>query len=165
MPKTIPTPLNRPPEKKPESDKKPKVPPFSFAKLRVLIVDDDADARGLIKSHLGSFGVFQIQEAANGYKAVEFLEHAYETIDVILCDWVMPGMDGADLLRKIRSIDPDMPFIMITGLNDEDSVIQAREAGVSAYVAKPINPAKFAAKLRLIGTKIQQQKSKRVSSA
>ena len=125
-------------------------PSCDLSHLRILIVEDNKDARFLLHKMLTNMGVCDVYEAQSGYEAVTFLEESYELIDAILCDWVLPGMDGADLLARVRSVDADMPFVMVTGLNDRQSVEEAAKAGVSAYVTKPINPDILEAKLRII---------------
>jgi CheY-like chemotaxis protein len=57
----------------------------------------------------------------------------------VLADWNMPVMDGNELLRQIRSADPDIPFIMITGRADRNSILEAKNSGVSSYIAKPFS--------------------------
>ena len=62
----------------------------------------------------------------------------------------MPKLSGLDVLRQIRTVDPDMPFIMITGAADSDSVIAAKTSGVTAYIAKPFSQDELKKKLKLI---------------
>lgn len=125
----------------------------TLSSLCVLLVEDDKETRLMMRKILSSFGIKQIYETTSAYEAIAFLEKSYDIVDVILSDWVMPGMDGADLLKRIRSIDADIPFLMITGLNDRDSVTKASANGVTAYLTKPIQPATLEAKLRVIQAK------------
>lgn len=71
-------------------------------------------------------------------------------IDVVLCDWKMPKMNGIDLLRQIRSADPDMPFVMVTGQADEGSVVAAKNLGVTSYLVKPFSSDQLVKRLRAV---------------
>ncbi len=79
--------------------------------------------------------------------AQTFLDEAPELIDLIVCDWRMLNMTGLELLQQVRSTYPDMPFMMLTGKTDLQSVKVAREFGVDAYVAKPYSPQQLEKKL------------------
>ncbi len=71
-------------------------------------------------------------------------------VDLVLCDWNMPGMSGLDFLRQVRSVGLEIPFLMVTGRADKESVIEAKDAGVSAYIAKPFSQTQLEAKLRIL---------------
>lgn len=122
--------------------------------LRVLVVDDTSHARELTLLFLTRLGVHQVHAAADGREAQEFLEFSGDRIDLIICDWHMPGMTGLELLQKVRAIDPDMPFIMVTGNTDVDAVKAAGELSVSAYISKPYSPRQFEEKLMAVLDKI-----------
>jgi len=59
-------------------------------------------------------------------------------------------MTGVELLRQLRTIDPSLPFLMITGRSDVDSVMEAKSSGVTAYIRKPFSSKQLEAKLRII---------------
>lgn len=77
---------------------------------RVLLVDDQSEARALTRNMLLELGVTQIFEASDGREALNFIDSAFDFVDLVLCDWNMPKMSGVELLRQIRTVDPDMPF-------------------------------------------------------
>ncbi|MCB1790344.1 MAG: response regulator [Gammaproteobacteria bacterium] len=113
---------------------------MNLAKLKTLVVDDMSSMRMMIKSVLRDNGIVDIVEAADGEKAVELL--AKGRIDLVICDWDMPNMNGLAFLRHVRA-DAAMarlPFIMLTANADRDHVERAIEAGVSDYLAKPFKP-------------------------
>ncbi len=118
--------------------------------LKVLIVDDQADARVLLKNMLSEIGVHQVFEASDGRQALSFIDAAFDFVDFIVCDWNMPSMSGVELLRQLRTVDPDIPFLMVTGRGDMDSVVEAKSSGVTGYIRKPFSPAQFEAKIRII---------------
>jgi DNA-binding NtrC family response regulator len=78
----------------------------------ILIVDDEAPVRATIGRALAELG-FRVCEAANGYEAMERI--AEERPQLVILDYVMPGMDGAATAREIAEIDPDLPVIFSTG--------------------------------------------------
>ncbi len=118
-----------------------------LSNLRVLLVEDSPQAMKLLKMVLGGVGVHQVYTAPDGRVAQTFLDEAPELIDLIVCDWKMPRMTGLELLQQVRSTYPDMPFMMLTGKTDLQSVKAAREFGVDAYVAKPYSPQQLEQKL------------------
>ena len=118
--------------------------------LKILIVEDQSDARTMLRHMLGEMGVTQIFEARDGNEALRFIDSAFDFVNLVICDWNMPKMSGVELLRQLRTVDPDVPFLMITGRSDMDSVVEAKGSGVSGYIRKPYSPAQLEAKLRII---------------
>ena len=127
-------------------------------KLKILIVDDQSDARSMVRGMLMELGITQIFEATDGKEAMTFTDAAMDMIDVVICDWNMPKMTGIDLLRQMRSVMPDIPFLMLTGRGDLDSVAQAKSCGVTAYIRKPFSPANLEIKLRVIKSKMDSDR-------
>ncbi len=121
-----------------------------MAGLKILVVDDQPDVRSLIRDILADAGIHQIFEASDGKDAMQFLDADFDIVDMIICDWNMPGMSGVDFLRQIRTVFPDMPFLMVTGRCDKDSVIKAKVAGVTAFIKKPFSPDELESKLRVL---------------
>jgi CheY-like chemotaxis protein len=69
---------------------------------------------------------------------------------MMLCDWKMPQMSGLEVLKRVRSRAPDLPFLMITGLADPGSLVEAKSHGVSGYIKKPFSLDQLRKKLALI---------------
>ncbi|HOO50133.1 MAG TPA: response regulator [Alphaproteobacteria bacterium] len=128
--------------------------------LKILVVDDQSEVRAMIRNMLGELGITQIFEASDGKEAMVFTDNAMDMIDIVICDWNMPKLSGIDLLKQMRSVYPDVPFLMITGRSDMDSVSLAKSSGVTAYIRKPFSPAHLEIKLRVIKSKMD---SKRVA--
>ena len=108
--------------------------------LQVLLVDDNAHMRAITASVLRSVGIANIHEAQNGAVAMERLrQHA---IDLVFLDLRMDVLDGLEFTRMVRndptSANPYLPIIMMTGHSEASRVIQARDAGVTEFLAKPI---------------------------
>lgn len=115
--------------------------------LGVLCVEDSQEMRKILQGMLTDIGIHQVFMAKDGVEALLFLGDCGDMIDMVLADWNMPFMDGAELLRQVRSADPDVPFVMITGRADKESVLEARNSGVSGYIAKPFSAEQLEKKL------------------
>jgi two-component system, chemotaxis family, chemotaxis protein CheY len=120
----------------------------NFSDLYILIIEDDDQVRTSLRYILQAFGVRHVFEARNGTEGMHFLNSSTIKLDAVLCDWNMPCISGLTLLQSVRDAHNDLPFLMISGRNDMESVIQAKQAGVSAYLPKPINPGQLESKLR-----------------
>ena len=112
--------------------------------LKVLIVEDNPQAAKLLKKVLGGLGVHQAFCSADGREAQQFLDAADDMVDLIICDWEMPNMTGIELLQQVRTAYPNMPFIMVTGNADVDSVNAAARYRVSGYIKNPYTPQQIA---------------------
>jgi two-component system chemotaxis response regulator CheY len=114
---------------------------YRFDRLRMLLVDDNPHMRKIVATILQAFGVVQIFEAADSEAAWKVIGEANP--DVIIVDWMMPGMNGIDLVKMIRtsaaSPNPFVPTIMLTGYTNAERVRDARDAGVNEFLAKPVS--------------------------
>jgi two-component system chemotaxis response regulator CheY len=118
--------------------------------LKILVVDDFATMRRIMKNILKQLGYTNITEADDGTTALE--EMKKNTFDLIISDWNMPKMTGLELLKKIRT-DSDfkeIPFLMVTAEAQKQNVIEAVQAGVSNYVVKPFTAGAISEKLEKI---------------
>ena len=88
--------------------------------------------------------------ANDGKEALDFLGSCDDLVDIIICDWKMPRMTGIELLQQVRTVDADVPFLMLTGLANVDSVVAARESRVSAYLRKPFSAEQLEQKIRAL---------------
>jgi two-component system chemotaxis response regulator CheY len=118
--------------------------------LRVLVVEDSHEALMVIKNMLQDFGINQVFTAKDGKQALEFLGEWDNLVDVILCDWNMPNITGLQLLQQLRTVDPDIPFLMITGVADMVSVLEAKSLGVTSYIRKPFSKDELLSKLQVV---------------
>ena len=118
--------------------------------MKVLIVDDFATMRRIVRNVLKQIGFTTMIEADNGKAALKVLKK--ENIDLILCDWNMPEMPGIELLKAIRSDDElkNIPFVMVTAEAQKDNIIEAVKAGVSSYIVKPFTAETVSEKLNTI---------------
>lgn len=108
--------------------------------LKILLVDDNQHMRVLLTEILRAIGVRHIFEAANGAEAVQMLR--VHPIDIVMTDLAMQPLDGVDFTRLIRqspdSPNPMIPIIMISGHSTIQRVAEARDAGVTEFLAKPV---------------------------
>jgi two-component system, chemotaxis family, chemotaxis protein CheY len=114
---------------------------YNFGNITVLVCDDNSYIRRLVCSFLEGFGVGRVVEAHDG--ECGFGELVTWDPDVVITDWNMGEANGLDLVHVIRfserSPNPFVPIIMLTGFTEVDRVKQARDAGISAYLTKPIS--------------------------
>lgn len=120
----------------------------SPAALRVLLVDDDATTRCMMEGVLGGKLGHSVICASNGREAMALALEAMPQI--VITDWMMPGMDGLELCRALRATEwgQTIYLIMLTSVEDEDEVIEAFEAGVDDFLTKPVNIRTLRARLR-----------------
>ncbi|HUH65762.1 MAG TPA: response regulator [Syntrophales bacterium] len=106
-------------------------------KIKILVVDDFATMRKVIRNLLKQSGYENVTEAEDGVAAMGVLRST--KVDFVISDWNMPNMTGIELLRAVRA-DSDlaaMPFLMVTAESLKDNVVEAVKAGVSNYIVKP----------------------------
>ncbi|MFO0628415.1 MAG: response regulator [Polyangiales bacterium] len=103
---------------------------------RVLVVDDEATARRSLAWLLCDAG-YDVRTASGGDEALAVLDDA--RVDVLLTDLRMPGIDGLDLLRRARILDPDLTAVMMTAHGDVTDAVRAMSAGAFWYVRKPVD--------------------------
>jgi adenylate cyclase len=113
---------------------------------RILVVDDNASNRDLLFRRLSRDG-HEVTRAASGQRALELL--AVEEFDLVLLDLMMPDLNGFQVLERLKADDRrhDLPVIMISGLQETDSVIRCIEAGAEDYLTKPFNPVLLRARI------------------
>lgn len=125
---------------------------YDIERLNFLVVDDNPHMCVLIKTILHAFGVRNVVQASDGAEAFKTLKHF--PADIIISDWVMQPLDGLEFVRLVRtgkdSPNPYLPVIMLTGHTEMHRVVEARGAGVTEFLAKPVSPKKLYARIRSI---------------
>ena len=106
----------------------------------VLVADDEDGPRNFVESVLQDLGVSQIVSAKCGAEALEVFSQENQKLDLIICDWMMPRLSGVEVLRHVRQVQPELPFLMVTALATPKAVHKALEHRVSGYIAKPFTP-------------------------
>ena len=123
---------------------------------KILVVEDDADVRSFTRMILKKAGFKNIIEAESGAMAIKKIETLW--IDLILLDWQMPNLDGLDVLKLLRARGLQTPVIMVTAEKAEQKVLEAIEAGVDDYIAKPFSSFTLGKKIVSVLTKGRQTK-------
>ena len=113
--------------------------------LKILVVDDEARMRKLVKDFLANKG-FYVEEAGDGEEAVDKF-FAQKDIALVLLDVMMPKMDGWEVLKTIRKYS-QVPVIMLTARSEERDELQGFSLGVDEYISKPFSPKILEAILR-----------------
>ncbi|HRY14195.1 MAG TPA: response regulator transcription factor [Syntrophomonadaceae bacterium] len=113
---------------------------------RILIVDDEALIRDLIKEYV-SLENFAVDEAADGQQGLDLFQR--EHYDLIILDVMMPIMDGWNLCRKIRRVS-QVPIIMLSARGEEYDKLLGFELGVDDYLTKPFSPKELLARIKAI---------------
>jgi two-component system chemotaxis response regulator CheY len=111
--------------------------------MRVLVVDDFATMRKIVKNVLKQISIENVVEAENGKHALMVLQT--EPVDLIISDWMMPEMTGIEFLKVCKGDEEKkkIPFIMVTAEGQKDSVMEAIKSGVDNYIVKPFTPDKL----------------------
>jgi two-component system, chemotaxis family, chemotaxis protein CheY len=122
----------------------------SDSPIRIMIVDDQATMRTLVRSSLRQLGYNDVVECCDGDEALKELK--LQPPQLIIADINMPKLDGMTLLRAVRS-DPvckKTPFIMLTSRGEANTVMKSIELGVNNYIVKPFNLASLKKKIEAV---------------
>lgn len=121
--------------------------------MRVLIADDDMVSRSVVKALLTKWG-YDVLEAEDGNQAWDILKEE-DTPRLVLIDWMMPGIDGLELSRRLRRLDDNTYHyvILLTGRNSKEDIIDGLDAGADDYITKPFVAQELEVRLR-VGSRI-----------
>jgi CheY-like chemotaxis protein len=114
---------------------------FQIQQLSVLVIDDNAYMRKLVRSLLVNIGVRKVYEAADGIVGLDLIRAV--SPDVVILDWEMPLLNGLEFVRIVRSPGvfplPDIPIIMLTAHGERWRIVEAVKAGVNEFLCKPVS--------------------------
>ena len=113
---------------------------------QVLVVDDSRLQRRILMASLKRWG-FEVQEAESGVEALEICRHSPP--DLVMSDWMMPGMTGLEFCREFRQMTRDHYgyFILLTSKSEKDEIALGLDAGADDFLTKPVNPAELRARI------------------
>ena len=122
--------------------------------MKILVVDDFATMRKIIKNLLRDLGFENTEEADDGATALPKLQAG--NFDFLITDWNMPGMKGVDLLKAVRADEnlKTLPVLMVTAEQRREQIVEAAQAGVNGYVVKPFTAAVLKEKIESIFSRL-----------
>jgi len=117
-------------------------------RVRILLADDDEVSRHILKATLSRWG-FDVVTAVDGEQAWQILEGA-DTPRLAILDWMMPGMDGVDVCRKVREqlTGPYIYMLLLTSKREKEDIVSGMAAGADDYVSKPFDPQELRMRLK-----------------
>lgn len=116
--------------------------------MKLLTIDDSRTIRRVI-SDIGSALGYEVLEAENGQIALDLLKVKGKEVGLILLDWNMPGMNGLEVLKKVKG-DPALahiPVMMVTTEGEKDYIVQSIQAGAAHYLTKPFTQEDMATRI------------------
>lgn len=114
---------------------------YNLENLNILLVEDNKHMQLLVKEILRSFRIKSVRVADDGADAIK--EMRTFATDLVVCDWNMQPIDGLEFVRMVRtssdSTNPYVPVIMLTGHTETHRVLEARDSGITEFLAKPVS--------------------------
>jgi DNA-binding response OmpR family regulator len=120
--------------------------PAATSPRRVLVVEDESDLARVVKRHVESLGC-QVQVAATGEEALVL---AREAFDLVLLDVMLPGIDGMEVCRRLRTLNRYMPVLMLTARSSDIDKVMGLESGADDYLTKPFSVQELLARIKAI---------------
>lgn len=125
---------------------------FDLSKLKVLVVDDLALARVVVKKALDKLSITDVTMVANGYEACDVLYDASDAsapFDLVFLDWNLPELSGMEVLKRLRPLREfeKTAFVMFTAASEPEYIQQALDSGATGYLVKPVKLDAISAKL------------------
>jgi DNA-binding response OmpR family regulator len=142
---TLPWPLSLPPEPRPGAGK------GAAPKTRILVAEDDAVSRELICARLAKWG-YEVIATQSGTEAMTALRRD-DAPSLAILDWMMPGMDGLEICRRIREVDRVLYIILVTARGSKENVVEGLGAGADDYLVKPFDKDELHARI-LVGLRV-----------
>lgn len=115
----------------------------------VMLIEDEADIREMLALAFQRSGI-EVIEAENAEKCLDLLER--KVPDALIIDWMLPGMSGVELVRRVRQ-DPltaELPMLMLTARGEESDKLKSFDMGIDDYVTKPFSPKELIARLKAL---------------
>lgn len=135
-------------------------PNFDYSRLKVVIIEDEAHTRSIIRSQLIHFGLREIAEAPNGKEGL--MQVIRIRPHFVLCDVHMDTMDGLEFLKTLRALKVesvrDTPVIFLTADAQSDTVAFAKDHAINGYLVKPISAAKLKSHVDAVAEKLDLSK-------
>jgi len=110
---------------------------FDGEAMKILVVDDEALVRDVVRKGLSTMGGYDVEVAQTGLEAIEKMEK--DVFDLVLTDLKMPEMDGLELLKSIKGTRPEVMVILMTAYGSIETAVEAMKMGANDYITKPVN--------------------------
>lgn len=117
--------------------------------MRILIVEDESAISGFLKEGLEEEG-FAVDVADNGRKGLELALDFVDEYDVMLLDWMLPGVNGIEICRSVRKVNQRVPIIFLTAKDTVDDTVFGLETGANDYLKKPFAFEELLARIRVL---------------
>lgn len=117
--------------------------------MRVLLVEDESSISGFLKEGLEEEG-FAVDLADNGRKGLEMALDFVNEYDIMLLDWMLPGVSGIEICRNVRKVNQEVPIIFLTAKNTVDDTVFGLETGANDYLKKPFAFEELLARIRVL---------------
>ena len=123
--------------------------------MKILIVDDFSTMRRIIKNLLRDLGFTNTAEADDGLTALPMLQGG--NFDFLVTDWNMPGMEGIELLKRVRADEnlKSLPVLLVTAEAKKEQIVEAAQAGVNGYIVKPFTSGTLKVKIEKIFERLE----------
>ncbi|MFQ5809349.1 MAG: PleD family two-component system response regulator [Armatimonadota bacterium] len=127
--------------------------------MRILVAEDDAVYRRLLERTLAKWG-YEVVVASDGFEAWELLR-GEDRPHLAILDWMMPGIDGPEVCRRVRTADDPQPtyIILLTAKNGAEDIVSGLQAGADDYIAKPANREELRVRVRVGARLVELQLS------
>jgi DNA-binding response OmpR family regulator len=129
--------------------------------MRVLIVEDEAAIVRFLARGLAAHG-HQVVSAANGEDGLALALDPLESVEFVLLDISLPGMDGHEVLQRLRASRPDLPVLMLTARDDLQHKVRALDAGADDYLTKPFAFEELLARMRALIRRADQPRASQI---
>ena len=124
------------------------MPDYSAApQFRVVIADDDPVSRDILSLLLAKWN-YEVLVANDGREAMELLRAQTAPVLAVL-DWMMPGLEGPEICRRVREISKSVYIVLLTSRTSKERIVEALEAGADDYLAKPFDKEELRARLKV----------------
>ncbi len=117
--------------------------------MRILIVEDESSIANFLRDGLAEEG-FVVDVADNGKQGLQLAQDHIDDYDVILLDWMLPGMSGIEICRALRKENHQVPIIFLTAKDTVDDAVFGLESGANDYIRKPFSFAELLARIRVL---------------
>jgi len=115
--------------------------------MKILIAEDENVTRAILSRKLTGWG-YEVLSASEGHEAWELLQQA-DAPKLAIVDWMMPGMDGIEICRRLKALDEALPayVIMLTSRDNEDDIVRGLDSGADDYIVKPFKSSELRSRI------------------